>query len=151
MVGFAFSGSGDPLLQLLNRNHTIDMKSVILLAAPLKYGRIITNPNVENIVLLGGEKDVLGSVFHSFEYSSYPVNESHILLKGIDHADYSYVPGDPNVDPLKIQAAEFIARVATHVNDPVDLADFLEGTPGIRYDNHVKIYIVDLEEVQYDD
>ena len=41
MVGFAYSGSGDPLIQALNKRHELDMKTVVLVGTPLRDGSLI--------------------------------------------------------------------------------------------------------------
>lgn len=129
--------------------HEIDMKSVVLLGAPLKAGRIITNPNVENVILISGGYDNWGDIYHYFGGSPNPINEFHIVLEGYKHEDYLYDPANPTIKGLK--AAEFIAKVMSRSNDPAILHEFLIGTSGITYDPGRMMYEVDLERIEYDE
>ena len=156
MVGLAYSGDGDPLLQALNKDLTLDMKSVVLVGAPIKYGRQILNANVENLVSIEGGVDAVvafaGGYFGTFETNPNPLNLYRIALLGVDHLDYSYEPnpGNKNIDPLKVKAARLVAEVTRYANSTTELENFLTRTNGISYDTARKIYFVDLSKVTYD-
>ncbi|NQT45850.1 MAG: hypothetical protein HQ593_00030 [Candidatus Omnitrophica bacterium] len=152
MVGVAFSGGGDPLVQTLNKRPDIDMKSIVFFGAPFKYNRKITNPNVENVIMIGGTLDLIaeqGFTNQNFEGGSHPINTYKIALKGIGHRDYSYDPNNPNPDPIKVKSARFIAEVAECSNNLTKLRDFLTHSEGIIYNATSNIFTVDLEKVTY--
>jgi hypothetical protein len=154
MVGLAYSGTGNPLLQMLNKNHDIDMKSVVLVGAPLKYGMQITNPNIENVISIEGGSDLVvslcGGYFWSLADSPEPLNLYRVVLKGIDHFSYTYDPSNQNHDPKTEQAAKFATYIATIANDQANLEHFLRITSGITYNPGSKIYEVNLDEVTYE-
>ncbi|MBU0761590.1 MAG: hypothetical protein KKD39_01065, partial [Candidatus Altiarchaeota archaeon] len=149
IVGLAYSGGGDPLLQALNKRHDIDMKSVVLVGTPLREYRTISNPNIENVIMVQGDRDIIGKVFHPFEYNPVPINEYHIFLKDIDHVSYSYDPNYPNPNPMAVKAARFVAEMMRLSNDSAKLKSFLGNTAGITFDNGTKMYTVDLTAVRY--
>ncbi len=155
LVGITFSGGGDPFIQALNKRPNIDMKSLVFFGSPLKYGRQITNPNVENVISIEGGIDpvvaLFGGYFWSFEENPRPLNLFRIVLDGVDHFHYSYDPDPTKHDqgPLKIKSAKFISKVTQYANDTSALTAFLRNTNGINYDNVRKIYFVNLDEVTY--
>jgi len=159
MIGIGFSGSGDPLIQALNKDHAIDMKTVIMLATPLKYDRIITNPNVEIAIMIRGEEDLIPTMgagfFQDFNGSPNEIDTYRMRIKGIDHMEYGYDPNNPNPDPSKVKAAEFIGQVASRSKDTVKLDNFFNRqiqNGSVTYDNNLNEYVVvDLDKVDYSD
>jgi hypothetical protein len=130
------------------------MKSLVLFGSPLKWGRKITNPNVENVISIDGGMDLVTGLtdgyFWSFEDNPHPLNLYRIFLKDVGHAHYSYAPSDLNPDPLKVKAAKFITEISLRANDIVKVDDFLKTTGGISFDSNYRYYLVDLEKVRYD-
>ncbi|MFH0771367.1 MAG: hypothetical protein V1933_01965 [Candidatus Omnitrophota bacterium] len=156
MVALAYSGDGDPLLQALNKRPNLDVKSAVLIGAPLRYGRKITNSNVENVIMIGGSQDFVceaggGAPFQNFEGSANQINTYKIVLNGIDHCNYTYDPNETNPDPIAVQSARFIAKMVSLSNDPVRLDDFLLRNAGISYYTALGVYAVNLNEVTYDE
>ena len=153
MVGIAYSGGGDPLIQALNKRQDFDMKSIVLADTPLKYGRIITNTNVENVIMIGGTLDPLseqGFINQNFENNPHPLNVYKIALNGVNHGQFSYDPDNPNPDPVAVKSAQFTAKVSSLANDTTRLNDFLRNTPGVSYNNDLKMFFVNLNEVRYE-
>lgn len=158
MAGLAYSGDGDPLLQALNKNSNLDMKSVVLVGAPLKYGRKIMNPNVENVIMIGGDLDYIcqaggGVPFQDFAGSVNQINTYKIILKGVDHCNYTYDPNKPNPNPLAVEAARFVTRATLFANNKTKLDTFLNTQVqigAVTYSETLKLYVVDLGKVQYE-
>jgi len=158
MVGLAYSGDGDPLLQALNKYPTLDMKSVVLVGAPLRYGRKIININVENVIMIGGDLDYIcqvggGVPFQDFEGSANQLNTYKIILKGIDHYNYTYDPNKPNPNSLAVKAAWFTAATTRFANNKAQLEGFINrqmGVGAITYSETLNLYVVDLAKVNYE-
>lgn len=156
IVGLAYSGDGDPLLQALNKYPTLDMKSVVLVGSPLKYGRKIMNTNVENVIMIGGDLDYIcqaggGVPFQDFEGSANQLNTYKIILEGIGHHNYTYDPNKPNPNPLTVKAAWFVAETTRRANNKELLDGFINKqmkVGAITYSESLKLYVVDLTKVQ---
>lgn len=168
MTALCYSGSADPFIYLLNEMTRIDVKSIVLVGAPLKKDRWIENANVDNVVTVYGEKDSVFGLnlpfrmdndFHPetgalFSENPRKINETVIELKGLGHQDYFYDPKDPGKNAEVAQkAADFIARVTAKAKDAVGLYEFLlrETGGGVTKDNNTGKYIVDLDRVTYND
>jgi len=164
MIGMAYSGDGDPLLQGLNQHPNIDMKTVAIIGAPLYHERIITNPNIENILIFAGADDCLakdikdggvgnGILDHNFEGSTTEFSLYKFELKDVNHRGYTYEPvKDETPDPFKVKAARFIVEATNRSNDTVAFGDFLmrQVTLGnITHDAETNIFTVDLERINY--
>jgi len=157
MVGIAYSGDGDPLLQGLNQHPNIDMKTVAVVGAPLWCGRTIDNDNVDNLLMFAGEDDLVakanGFLEHDFEGSTADFNLYKFELKNVNHMGYTYTPpiNDENLDSLEVKAARFVAEVTSYAQTSSEKVEsFLSRTEGIVYDNNKGCYLVDLEKVKYE-
>jgi len=156
MTGIAYSGGGDPYIQAINENPGWDVKAVVLVNAPLGYNRIITNPNVNNVIMIGGTKDLLaeqGFMNQGFDNNPRPLNVYKIALNGIGHKQFSYDPTDQNPDPKAMQAARFSAEMARLGNNKIELDRFINkqmNKGAVVYSETSKIYFVDLEKVNYE-
>jgi len=156
MVGIAYSGDGDPLLQGLNQHPNIDMKTVAFVGAPLWCGRTIDNDNVDNLLMFAGENDLVakanGFLEHDFKGSTAEFNSYKFELKDVNHTEYTYDPiKDLNPDPLKVKASKFIAEVSNRVHNSLQLESFLDYNKGLLFDEKRGVYIVNLDEVEYED
>jgi hypothetical protein len=156
MTGIAYSGGGDPLIQALNERPDWDMKTVLLAGTPIGYNRKITNTNVENVIMVGGSRDLLaeqGFISQGFDNNPTPLNLYKFVLNGASHTQFSYDPDDPNPDPVAVRSARFIAELAARGGDTTLMQNFIanqihEGS--VRYDSNTKLYFVDLGKVKYD-
>ena len=156
MVGIAYSGTGNPLLQMLNENPSFDMESVVLVGAPLRYGMTITNSHVKNVISIEGGSDLVvslaGGYFGSLADSPQPLNLYRIVLNGVDHFNYTYDPADQNPNPKAVQSARFTAEMARLGNDKTRIDAFINTQRqlgAVTYNAIAKVYFVDLEKVRY--
>ena len=166
ITSMCYSGAAQPFITLINREATLDVKSLVLVGTPIRGTTTVTNTNVENVVYIIGEKDDgvkwynktagdgLGrDPWHLFENSPVNLNEFAIELKGMDHG-YFYDPDNPgdNAEYAELQqkATRFIAEVTYRANDKEELLQFLLDTEGISYDYTEDKYVVDLNRVNHD-
>ncbi|MBD3379102.1 MAG: hypothetical protein GF408_01405 [Candidatus Omnitrophica bacterium] len=161
VIGLAYSGDGDPLIQMLNQNPEINMKTVCLVGAPMYELRKITNTNVQNVIIFQGEDDNIAhdirrdgvgelSIYHDFNTDMSNLNQYRFVLKEVGHCEYAYDPSDDEFDPIKIKSSMFIANVLQRAKDPLQLEQFLAGD-GIEYDLDEDIYYVDLRRIIVDE
>ncbi|MDP3790663.1 MAG: LamG-like jellyroll fold domain-containing protein [Candidatus Omnitrophota bacterium] len=155
MTGVAYSGSGDPLIQALNENPNWDIKSIVLVDTPIGFERKITNPNVNNVIMIAADGDLLsihGLISQGFETNPRPLNVYKIVLNGVSHTQFSYDPNNTNPDPVSVQSARFTAEMAVRGNDTASIRSFLANQVeigSIKYDSQTKSYLVDLSKVKY--
>jgi len=150
MIGVAYSGSGDPFIQAVNENSSWDVKSIVLVDTPIAYGRKITNPNVNNVIMITGMDDLLagmGSIYKDFNNNLQPLDIYKIALISVGHADFA---NQNSNDPTAIKVAKFSAYATTLANNKIELENFLNTAEGITYDPSLKMYVVDLSKVTYE-
>jgi hypothetical protein len=155
MVGFCYSGAGDPFIQAINQQvfdgQYLDVKSVILLGTPIRDSRVIMNTNVETLVTINGDS-LFGEPFKVTDYkiadSPNIANKFEIVIKNAGHTDYFYDPNRPtSTDGFKMKVSRFIAEVTARSNDTAKLFTLLLRS-GITQVNGK--YVVDVNEVTYD-
>lgn len=161
MVGFCYSGAGDPFIQAINKQafngQYLDVNSIVLVGTPLKKdiigvglwnNRTIINPNVKTVISIEGERDIFHPTDHNFDSSLFVQDEFKIVIKDAGHTDYFYDPNKPTAnDVFKMKVSRFIAEVTARSKDSEQLRDFLR-RPGISIVNGK--YVVDTNEVTYD-
>jgi len=164
ITAMCYSGGGDPFILAANTWINLDIKSVVLVGAPIRESREIKNSNIETIINIMGEND-RGRKFNDwlrrnietdgwklFPDTSRPLNQIAIELKGVRHTDYFYDPysscDDPDINELRQKATRFIAEVTHRANEIASLRDFLDRNPGVNKDDTGK-YIVDLDKVEF--
>jgi len=163
MLGLAYSGDGDSLLQGLNQHPNIDMKTIGLIGTPLYETRRIDNPNVESLMIFVGEDDWVAKdikdcgigktvLEHDFTGSNTNFALYKFELKNVNHFEYTYDPEEEAPNPIATKAARFIAEAISKANYPTLLQQFFRRNPeGIIYDENRKIYKIDLEKVKYEE
>jgi hypothetical protein len=157
MTGVAYSGSGDPLIQALNAKPAWDMNTVVLVDTPIAFERKITNPNVDNVIMIGANNDpisVSGFISQGFDTNPRPLNVYKMILNGVSHTQFSYDPDNTSPDPVAVRSARFIAEVSAIGGNTTDLKDFFDRqilNGAINYDATTKVYFVDLGGIQYND
>lgn len=155
MVGFCYSGAGDPFIQAINEpvfdGQYLDVESLILVGTPIRDDRVIANPNVRTLITINGGL-FPGEPFHTTDYkisdSLNIQNRIKIVIENAGHSDYFYDPYKPEGnDAFSIKVSRFIAEVTARSKDMKSLGAFLRkvGTT----DPNGK-YIVDVSEVTYD-
>ena len=157
MTFIAYSGGGDPLIKAINQKLEWDARTIILLGAPLKPYRKIINLNTERVIMIRGEWDFVsemggGCALQDFEGSANELDTYKIMLKGVDHLDYTYDPADRDPDSTKVKAARFIAEMTKLGTNASDLTTFMTeqmNWGSVTYEPTLKIYKVDLDKVVY--
>jgi len=154
MTWVLYSGGGDPGIQAINKMPDWDVDTVMLVGSQLRWGRKITNPNTNRVIMIKGELDwestLYGEPFQDFEGSINEIDTYKIVLKGVGHTDYTYEPSlrPEERDPLKVKASRFIAEIGTRSTNVVRLEQLLRKPGIIKIDDK---YIVDLNELTYDE
>jgi hypothetical protein len=106
--------------------------------------------------MIGGDLDYIcqaggGVPFQDFTGSANQLNTYKIILKGIDHYNYTYDPNKPNPNPLAVKAAWFTAETTRYANNKELLDGFINKqmkVGAITYSEALKLYVVDLTKVQ---
>jgi hypothetical protein len=95
VVPLAYSGGGMTLVKALNDRGALydQVKNVIIVGAPVNLPLVpatkITNPNIQRVINVYGDKDPLQFMFSNNLGAPEQVN---IVLKGISHTEYFYSP-----------------------------------------------------------
>lgn len=154
-----YSGSFDTTLEVLNEQN-YPVKAIVALGGPSLIGNnwlrhitpgSITNPNVERLINIWGEKDFFTYIAGTGGYKEYlGADLINIEILGIGHTDY--LNNSNNLDPssLSYKAREFVNGIVERAYDRILLFDYLN-KPAITYDTTRDLYTVDLNKLYLED
>ncbi|HOW59071.1 MAG TPA: hypothetical protein PLO78_05030 [Candidatus Omnitrophota bacterium] len=151
VVSVLYSGSLNPFLKAIDRRD-YNVSTIISLGGPSIEGTFyeghIDNSHVKTFINIYGDKDyvplagpVLGGN-KSFE----GITTLNIKILGADHFDYFPVPDGSN------KIGEFVARLSEAAQASGSKLDyFFETTAGVSYDENTHTYIVNPDELSFEE
>jgi len=117
-----YSGTGNPGIKVLHRKD-YGVSTYMGIGTP-ETQKNFTGTSVKRTISIVGENDWVGRLFGGGDPFKGVDNQYRIVLKGVDHVNYSYDPSKPT--ETGTTSATFIAKIAAHYNDDAWLGSKLD-------------------------